>query len=149
MAQRDFEDPAAIDKRQHPRYEAQLPVAFTLGEVVSSESVYLNNISEGGLAFNAMVPLEPGTVIMLHLPVSRPVFRTPGRVVWCRKMALQYAVGVEFLGTDPEFRRRMVDMVRRIEDYRAAARRDGRELSGQQAALEWIERYGREFFGQG
>ena len=68
---------STVDKRQHTRYPAALPVAFTLAEVVSSESAYLNNISTGGVSFNSMVALELGTVIMLHFPVSKPVFRTP------------------------------------------------------------------------
>jgi hypothetical protein len=138
---------STIDNRRHPRYAAELPVAFTLGEVVASESAYLSNISSGGLSFNSMVALEPGTVIMLHLPPSKPVFRTPARVVWCRKMNFQYAVGVEFLSDDRAFRERMVAMVQHVETYRQEAQRAGRHLDGQQATLEWIELHGREFFG--
>ena len=137
---------STIDKRQHTRYPATLPVAFTLAEVVSSESAYLNNISTGGVSFNSMVALELGTVIMLHIPVSKPVFRTPGRVAWCRKMAFQYGIGVEFTDADENFRQRMVEVVRRIEEYRLEAVRAGRTLSGQDATLEWIELFGAEFF---
>jgi hypothetical protein len=138
----------AHDKRRDIRYPSALPVAFTLGEVVASESVYLNNISAGGMAFDSMVELAPGTVIMLHLPPSRPVFRIPARVVWCRKMSLQYAVGVEFVGTDRAFRNRMVEVVRHIEAYRQEAERSGRRLTAQEAALEWIELFGRDLPGQ-
>ena len=140
---------STVDKRQHTRYPAALPVAFTLAEVVASESAYLNNISTGGVSFNSMVALELGTVIMLHFPVSKPVFRTPGRVVWCRKMAFQYGIGVEFIDADENFRQRMVEVVRRIEEYRQEAVRAGRTLSGQDATLEWIELFGAEFFRAG
>jgi hypothetical protein len=138
---------STVDKRQHTRYPAALPVAFSLAEVVASESAYLSNISTGGVSFNSMVALEVGTVIMLHFPVSKPVFRTPGRVVWCRKMAFQYGIGVEFIDADERFRERMVELVRRIEEYRLEATRAGRTLSGQDATLEWIELFGAEFFG--
>jgi hypothetical protein len=140
---------STADKRQHPRYPAALPVAFTLAEVVASESAYLSNISTGGVSFNSMVALEPGTVIMLHFPVSKPVFRTPGRVAWCRKMAFQYGIGVEFIDADENFRQRMVEVVRRIEEYRLEAERAGRTISGQDATLEWIELFGAEFFRAG
>jgi hypothetical protein len=140
---------SSSDHRKHPRYPASLPVAFTLGEVVASESAYLNNISAGGVSFNSMVELDPGTVIMLHFPVSKPVFRAPGRVAWCRKMAFQYSVGVEFVDVDQDFRERMVNMVRKIEEYRAAAVNSGRSVSGQEAALEWIDQFGGEFFRAG
>ena len=140
---------STIAKRQHPRYPAALPVAFTLAEVVASESAYLSNISTGGVSFNSMVALELGTVIMLHFPVSKPVFRTPGRVVWCRKMAFQYGIGVEFTEADKNFRQRMVEVVRRIEEYRLEVVRAGRAVSGQDATLEWIELFGAEFFRAG
>ena len=138
-----------IDKRQHTRYPTALPVAFTLAEVVSSESAYLNSISTGGVSFNSMVALEPGTVIMLHFPVSKPVFRTPGLVVWCRKMAFQYGIGVGFIDVDEKFRHQMVEVVRKIEEYRQEAVRAGRTVSGQEATLEWIELFGAKFFRPG
>jgi hypothetical protein len=137
---------STIDKRQHTRYPAALPVAFTLAEVVASESAYLNNISTGGVSFNSMVALEPGTVIMLHFPVNKPVFRTPGLVVWCRKMAFQHSIGVGFIDADENFRHRMVEVVRRIEEYRQEAERAGRAMTGQDATLEWINLFGEDFF---
>jgi len=140
-------DTPVHDQRRHPRYPSALPVAFTLGEVVASESAYLTNISAGGVAFDSMVELPIGTLIMLHLPPSKPVFRLPARVVWCRKLAFRYSVGVEFLSTDEAFRNRMVDVVRRIEAYRQEAEQGGRRLSAQEAAIEWIGRFGRTLPG--
>jgi hypothetical protein len=137
-----------IEKRKHPRHPAEMPVAFTLGEVVASESAYLNNISTGGLSFHSMVELEPGTLIMLHLPPSKPVFSAPGRVVRCRKTGFQYSVGIEFLSTDLTFRERMVEAVQRIGQYRWEAEQGGRQLSAQDAALEWIQLFGEEFFSK-
>jgi len=140
---------SSIDNRKHPRYPASLPVAISLGAVVASESAYLNNISVGGVSFNAMVELNPGTMIMLHFPVSKPVFSTPGRVLWCRKMAFQYSVGVEFTDVNLNFRERMVDLVRKIEEFRVQAVSSGRNISGQDATLEWIEQFGGDFFRAG
>jgi hypothetical protein len=98
------------------------------------------------VAFNAMVELAPGTVIMLHLPPAKPVVRIAGRVAWCRKMAFQYAVGVEFLTEDQALRERIVAMVQQIEAYRLEAGRARRHLTSQQAALEWIQLFGQAFF---
>jgi len=137
------------DNRKAPRYPGEIPVSFTQGEVVASESAYLNNISVGGISFDSMVALVPGTVILLQLPVNRPLFRTPGRVVRCREVGFQHEVGVEFLDVDVDFRARMVDMVRRIEAFRQDAARAGRNLSGQEATLEWVELFGEEFFHPG
>lgn len=137
------------DNRKTPRYPGEIPVAYTLGEVVASESAYLNNISAGGISFDSMVALDPGTVILLQMPVSHPLFSTPSRVIWCRKIAFQHEVGVEFMDADMGFRGRIVDMVRRIEAYRQDAARAGRDLTAQEATLEWIELFGGEFFSPG
>lgn len=135
-----------IDKREHIRYPVELPIAVTLGEVVASESAYLSNISAGGVLFNSMVELAPGTLILLHLPPGKPVLRTPGRVVWCTKHGFKYEVGAEFLVEEPIFRDRMLSMVRRIEDYRRELQASGRVVTGQDAMLEWIKLHGQDFF---
>ena len=135
-----------MDKREHPRYPVELPVAVTLGEVVASESAYLSNISAGGVLFNSMVELAPGTPILLHLPPGKPVLRTPGRVVWCTKLGFEYEIGVEFVIEDEQFRDRMLSVMRRIEEYRRQLHRNGRIVTGQEAMLEWIEKFGQEFF---
>lgn len=135
-----------MDKREHARFPVELPVTITLGEVVASESAYLSNISAGGVLFNSMVDLAPGTPILLHLPPGKPVLRTPGRVVWCTKLGFEYEIGVEFTIDDPLFRDRMLSVVRRIEDYRRQLHSSGRIVTGQEAILEWIAKFGQEFF---
>ena len=134
-----------LNKRKHERLASDLPITVKLDEVVASESSYLNNISEGGLSFNSMVPLGIGTVIWLRIPVNRPVFVVLGKVACCNKMAFQYAVGVEFVSGDDALRQRIVSMVREIGIYRERAMIDeGRSLDSQQAALEWIARHASE-----
>jgi hypothetical protein len=134
------------NERQFPRLTSDLPVAVSFGEVLASESAYLNDISAGGVGFNAMVPLEPGAVLVLQLPPGRPVLSTPIKVVWCRRVGLHYAVGAEFLSKNMALRERIVEMVQQIEDYRSTTARDGRSLSAQHAAIEWIDRFGKDFF---
>lgn len=139
-------DPAASgpEQRSHPRLASDVPVAFTLGEVLASESAFLNNISEGGASFNAMVELAPGTVLMMHFPPGKPVLRGPARVVWCRRMGFQFVVGVEFISSDPQFRQQMMKAVGDIESFRAEEARAGRALDAQQAVVEWFRRQANE-----
>lgn len=123
-----------------------MPVSLRLGEVVASESAYINDISAGGASFNAMLPLEPGDKVLLQIPPSGPVVLLPARVVWCRKMSLEYAIGVEFTEVDAGVRKRLVDMAQRIDAWRDEALLAGRLLTVQQATIEWIERFGRDHF---
>ncbi len=134
--------------RSNIRYVSGLPVSVSLEEVVASETLYLNNISRGGLSFNSMVELRHGAVIRLRIPPRRPVFEVLGKVAWCKKMALQYVVGVEFINANDKARSHIIEMVFRIDDYqRQLLAQEGRNLTAQQAALEWIEKYSADFAG--
>jgi len=118
----------------------------SLEEVVASETLYLNNISRGGLSFNSMVALKVGTVIRLRIPPNRPLFEVLGKVVWCKKMSLQYVIGVEFINADDKARTQIIEMVFRIDGYRRKLlEQEGRGLTHQQAALEWIEKCWADF----
>ena len=65
-----------------------------------------------------------------------------------RRDGAGYEVGVSFLDAEDVFRARMVAQVCYIEDYRRSiARAEGRELSSEEAAGEWIARYAHKFPG--
>ena len=132
--------------RSYVRYPTGLPVSVPLEEVVASETLYLNNISRGGLSFNSMVVLKIGTVIRLRIPPNRPLFEVFGKVVWCKKMSLQYVIGVAFINADDKARTQIIEMVYRIDEYRRKLlEQEGRGLTHQQAALEWIEKCWTDF----
>lgn len=133
--------------RSYIRYPASIPVALRLGDLVADETNYLNNVSRGGLSFNAIGPVPIDTLLDLRIPPNRPLFEILGKVVWCRQVGLHYTVGVEFVGTDPQMHGQLVAMACEIENFREAERAAGRLLSGQQAALEWIARHGERFVG--
>lgn len=128
--------------RKFPRHATDLPVKVLFEELVASESSYLNNISEGGLSFNAMQPLALGAMVSIRIPLNKPVFDFACRVLWCTKKGLEYTIGVEFVGNDSTFRKRVMALVQGIDDYRQRVLdTEGRQLTSQQAALEWIDRY--------
>ena len=133
--------------RKFQRHATDLPVKVLFEELVASESSYLNNISEGGLSFNAMQPLELGTMVSIRIPLNKPVFDFACRVLWCTKKGMEYTIGVEFVGSDSAFRQRVVAMVQDIDDYRQRVLdTEGRQLTSQQAALEWIDRYANDLY---
>jgi Tfp pilus assembly protein PilZ len=138
-----------MDHRKYTRHDSDLPIEVSLGDVVASESLYLNNISEGGLSFTSMQELKPGTQVTMRLPLKRPVFEVHGKVMWCRKVGVQYPVGVQFTDLDADARLLMVEMVCRINDYRLQVNsNEGRGLTAQQAALEWLEHHAADFLAK-
>jgi hypothetical protein len=69
-----------------------------------------------------------------------------GRVCWCQEKNGHFVLGVKFLDTEDAFRVRMVEQICHIEHYkREVFEKEGRVLSGEQAAMEWIPKYGSVF----
>jgi len=116
--------------------------------LVTDDVDYLREIGPAGLVFASTVALEAGAAIFLRIPLVRPVLEAKARVAWCRPEQGHFIVGVEFPSRIDRFRARMVQQVCRIEHYRKTLReREGRELSRQEAALEWISKYAHDFPG--
>ena len=116
------------------------------GPDAAMEEADTRDVGLGGLAFQSRSCPERGEVVELRIPTVTPEFRTLARVVWCRRLAASYEVGVAFLDSSDAFRARMVEQVCQIERYRREVReREGRELSGADAAREWIGKYAAGF----
>jgi len=104
------------------------------------------SIGMGGLAFRCKNRLELGVVVHLRIPYVDPEFETDARVVWCRDNGTDSELGVEFLNADDAYKARMVEQVCHIEDYRQQIlTTEGRDLTPEEAAVEWICRYASEF----
>ena len=69
-----------------------------------------------------------------------------GNVSWCNPVGSGYEVGVEFEKSQDVYRLRMIEQICHIEHYRKEVERvEGRKLSAQEAANEWIAKYAGEF----
>ena len=67
-------------------------------------------------------------------------------MTWCRRHNEHYLIGVEFLDAQDDYRARMVEQICHIEHYKKEVlEREGRLLSGEQAAHEWIHKYAQDF----
>ncbi|MHB8453858.1 MAG: PilZ domain-containing protein [Acidiferrobacterales bacterium] len=119
-----------------------------LENLVVDDTDYLREISLAGLVFSSVMTLDPDTVVQLRIPLLRPVLEMTSRVAWCRPERDCFVVGVEFHNKIDCFHARMVQQVCHIEHYRKTVREnEGRELSRQEAALEWIRNYAHDFPG--
>ena len=132
--------------RSFIRHPCDIPIEFSEDTASYPQRERLDNISHGGLAFSAARPQRRGHILWLRIPDVQPPFEAPARVTWCNPVDEGYEVGVEFVMPDDEYRARMVEQLCYIEHYkRRVQAREGRELSGEQAAREWIEKYAARF----
>jgi len=68
--------------------------------------------------------------------------------VWNKKTGNGFEVGLKFDDPDEIFRLRMIEQICHIEHYRTEVeRQDGRYLTSEEAAREWISLYAAEFPG--
>ena len=136
--------------RRYIRHPTDMPIEYKLGDVVARKKEYLKNVSHSGLSFQSSTFLEPGSVIHLRIPVHKPVFTAVGIIVWCRRNVKCeddcYDVGVEFREKKTEHGIRMVEQVCYIEHYKKEVfEKEGRKLTGEEAAVEWINKYAKKF----
>jgi hypothetical protein len=138
--------PRENEQRRYIRHPSDIPILVELESVVASRQEYLHDISAGGLCFASRVPLPVGTRIRIRIPLVRPIFECLGSVVWCEADGDYFDVGVEFLHIREAFRMRLIEQICHIEHYkREIHRKEGRALTGEQAAMEWIAKYAATF----
>ena len=127
-----------------------MPIQVTLDWVddESDETVdqTITNVSLGGLAFSSLKPLEILQRVRICIPVLKHDNFLVGNVVWCEKAEAGYEVGIEFETSRDIFRLRMIEQICHIDHYRSEAfRNEGRRLSSQEAASEWIPKFAGDF----
>jgi hypothetical protein len=140
------EDNTAI--RRHIRHVTGIPIEVNLDyhKSYKAEDDTITNVSLGGLCFIADDRLDINEPIQVRFPVLNRETSLDGKVVWCNKIDKGYEVGLEFDDPDEVERLKMIEQVRHIEQFREEVEsREGRKLSGEQAAREWISRYAGEF----
>ena len=132
--------------RQYIRHPSDIPIEYELAGLVASQKDFLNDISKGGLSFQSKIYIKTGSSINIRIPLRKPVFEEKGIVVWCREKNGRYDVGIKFAKKTSEFRLRMIEQICYIEHYKSEIlEKEGRKLSGKEAAVEWIKKYAKDF----
>ncbi|MDJ0779695.1 MAG: PilZ domain-containing protein [Gammaproteobacteria bacterium] len=136
--------------RKFIRHPADVPIQVTLDWAGDDDhddaDQTITNVSLGGLAFISQEPLELLQRVRIAIPVLDQDNFLVGNVVWCDKADGAYEIGVEFEHGRDAYRLRMIEQICHIEHYRnEVARTEGRELSSQDAAREWIARFAGDF----
>lgn len=145
------DDVAAPTERYNPRrtfirHTAGVPLEVTCVPGSPASTLQSVNVSTGGLSFVSDEHHALGAIIQVRIPTVDPPFEARARVVWIKPEGDGYCVGVEFLDANDAFRSRMVEQVCAIEQYRGEVlENEGRELSPQEAAAEWIGRFAGRF----
>lgn len=132
--------------REYIRHPSSIPLEVNIADLPERQNEYLNNVSVGGLSFHSTKKLETGARVTIRIPLLRDYIQVSGEVVWCNKLGESYEVGVAFQDKEEAFRTRMVEQICHIEQYRSEVwQREHRQLTSEQAAVEWIKKYAKTF----
>ena len=137
--------------RKFIRHPSDVPILVTLDWVDEeldddSEDQTLTNISLGGLSFQSPQALETDQRVQVSVPALEGDNSLVGTVVWCEPAAKGFEIGLEFESSQEIFRLRMIEQICHIEHYRKEVMlTEGRKLSTDEAAKEWISRYAGDF----
>ena len=134
--------------RRFIRHPTRIPIQLSAREkVVTEEQVAVSkDISVGGLSCLSDHLIAPGAEVKVAIFVEREPFKILGYVVWCKPCADGYLVGIGFTDLDATYALRMVEQICHIEAYRQQVREnEGRCLSSEEAAKEWIAQYAADF----
>jgi hypothetical protein len=138
--------------RKFIRHPVDVPIQVSNSWVEDEDDETLDqtitNVSLGGLAFVSPEPLEILDRVRVCIPILERDNTLIGNVVWCEKCdsGVEFEIGIEFEKSRDVFRLRMIEQVCHIEHYRKEVMlNEGRELSTQEAASEWISKYAGDF----
>jgi hypothetical protein len=135
--------------RQYIRHPVDVPIEIRTSRAAPRRALHTSDVSLGGLAVRSETPVPAGSVIEVRISHVQPPFEAHARVAWCHPgRDGTHELGLEFLDAEDAFLARMVEQVCYIEDYRASvAREEGRQLTSDEAAREWIAKYAATFPG--
>lgn len=132
--------------RNFIRHASDIPLSVHIETDNTPQAHQSLNISEGGLSFIAEQPIPVGKTVSITVPSISSHFKLQGEVVWCKKLGKHFTIGVQFHNSEENFTARMVEQVCHIESYRKyVLQKEGRILSSDEAAEEWIKKYADRF----
>ena len=152
MIAHDYDQNAHSDEtlttREFIRHPSDIPIEYCLTDKPLCHMDSIHNVSQGGLCFHTQQAVSHKQWLHLHIPISSEHFEVDAQVKWCEPANNRegFDVGVQFASKDQAFCARMVEQVCHIEQYKQRAlKKEGRVLTGDQAAAEWIDRFAHQF----
>jgi c-di-GMP-binding flagellar brake protein YcgR len=140
--------PDPIEKRKFCRHPLNKPIEYQTFHTKTADKTATVDISEGGISFLAERPLARGAKVHIRIPVGDQVFKLQAQVAYCNQSSQRslYRTGVAFLDPESAFRAKLAEEMIRIDEYRKKISKElGRDVSEEEAARKWIEKYAKSF----
>lgn len=131
--------------RSYMRHPMDIPIQYSVEDRCGGDQP-LRNISKGGLCFRSDEKIPVGARISVAINLGNLSAEVKGIVAWVVKKDFFYDVGVKFDKTSDVFHFRLIEQLCSIAHYRQKVKEEeGRELTNEEAAQEWIGKYAATF----
>ena len=140
--------PNSQDHRRFYRHPIECPIQVRAASEKQTAHFDTADISEGGLCFFCDHSLAPETTIEVDIPILDKFFHIRARVVYSRQDTQRnlFYTGVAFEDSNSLFKAKLAEEILAIEKFREElARLEGREVSEDEAARQWIAKHAKEF----
>ena len=128
-----------VEQRVQPRISSGLSIRLRPERKHGAHPRTIQNVSLGGIACYSDEPVATGDRVAVEMLVGGQQLLLQGIVVWCRAGGGRFELGVRFDEGPADTRERMCRDLAEIEQYRhEVLLLEGRQLSSDAAALEWM-----------
>lgn len=138
----------ALEKRRFFRHPLKVPIQYREMQATRMDMSSSLDLSLGGLCFYSERFFSKGTLLDVRIPVGGEIFQIHGWVAYCNRNpgVDRYRIGMTFNDAQSAFHAKLAEQMHKILEYRGKRSRElNQEISEEQAADEWIQKYARHF----
>ena len=135
------------EKRRFYRHPVSVPIQYHESQSRRFEGSSSVDLSEGGICFLAERFLAKGAGVNLKIPVGDTVFEVQGQIAYCSRVATlnMYRTGVQFSDATSAFRAKLAEQMLKIKEYKKHLEDEGKNMSEEEAARQWIAKHAKHF----
>ena len=138
----------AIEKRRFFRHPLKVPIQYRELQGARTDISSSIDLSLGGLCFYSNRFFSKGTPMDVRIPVGGEIFLIHGIVAYCNRHPGidRYRIGLTFSDSQSAFHAKLAEQMHMILEYRGKRSQElNQEISEEQAADEWIQKYAKHF----
>ncbi len=136
------------ERRKYYRHPISAPLKLRAANRKQDIQTETAEVSLGGLSFLWSSKLSRGSAVDLSIPIKDKLFEIKGRVTYSvgDEKSGKFRTGILFTDSPSAFRAKLAEEALEIIRYRKVISRElGKEISEEEAAKKWIQRFAKEF----
>ncbi|WP_372738621.1 hypothetical protein [Neptunomonas sp.] len=129
------------------RHPNNIPAQISLSADTPISPNTTSHCGQIGISLSTDTFYAIGTALEIQISIYDPAFKATGHVAWCiPEKNNHFRTGLVFDDPATAYAVRMIEQICHIEQYRHEIEKaEGRHLSQEAAAHEWILRFAKEF----